>query len=133
MRDTADEYGVTERIHHGQRVERLEWSSEPPPVVGHRPHGRRHGHATPRASSTSRRATTPTQSGHVVDLPGRDDFAGDVVHPQEWPDGMPVAGRRVVVLGSGATAVTLLPALVEQGAEHVTMLQRSPSYVAALP
>jgi cation diffusion facilitator CzcD-associated flavoprotein CzcO len=72
-------------------------------------------------------------SGHVVDLPGRDDFAGDVVHPQDWPDGMPVAGRRVVVLGSGATAVTLLPALVEQGAEHVTMLQRSPSYVVALP
>ena len=72
-------------------------------------------------------------SGHVVDLPGRDDFAGDVVHPQEWPDGMPVAGRRVVVLGSGATAVTLLPALVERGAEHVTMLQRSPSYVVALP
>ena len=55
------------------------------------------------------------------------------MHPQHWPEGMPVAGRRVVVIGSGATAVTLLPALVEQGAEHVTMLQRSPSYVAALP
>ena len=66
-------------------------------------------------------------------VPGPGDFAGEVVHPQHWPEGLPVAGRRVVVIGSGATAVTLLPALVEQGAAHVTMLQRSPSYVAALP
>ena len=72
-------------------------------------------------------------SGHVVDFPGQDDFAGEVVHPQAWPDGMPVAGRRVLVIGSGATAVTLLPALADEGAAHVTMLQRSPSYIAALP
>ena len=55
------------------------------------------------------------------------------MHPQAWPEGMPVAGRRVVVVGSGATAITLLPALVDAGVGHVTMLQRSPSYVAALP
>ena len=69
-----------------------------------------------------------------MDFPGQDDFAGPVVHPQHWPaDGLDVEGRRVVVIGSGATAVTLVPALVAQGAAHVTMLQRSPSYVAALP
>ena len=73
------------------------------------------------------------ESGHVVDFPGQEDFAGPVVHPQAWPDGMPVAGSRIVVIGSGATAVTLLPALVEAGAAHVTMLQRSPSYVASVP
>ena len=132
VRETADAYGVTERTHHGQRVERLEWSS-----------GARRWSVTAHAAGgtvthTARLVYLATgyysyASGHVVDLPGREDFAGDVVHPQDWPDGMPVAGRRVVVLGSGATAVTLLPALVEQGAEHVTMLQRSPSYVVALP
>ena len=73
------------------------------------------------------------EAGHVVDFPGQADFAGEVVHPQHWPEGMPLAGRRVVVVGSGATAVTLLPALVAEGAAKVTMLQRSPSYVVALP
>ena len=55
-------------------------------------------------------------SGHVVEFPGQADFAGEVVHPQAWPEGLPVAGRRVVVIGSGATAITLLPALVDEGA-----------------
>ena len=84
-------------------------------------------------SSTWPPATSPTRPGHVVDFPGQGDFAGDVVHPQSWPEGMPVAGRRVVVIGSGATAITLLPALVDEGAAQVTMLQRSPSYIASLP
>ena len=54
-------------------------------------------------------------SGHVVDFPGQGDFAGEVVHPQAWPEGMPVAGRRVVVIGSGATAITLLPGARRRG------------------
>ena len=55
------------------------------------------------------------------------------MHPQAWPEGLKVTGRRVVVIGSGATAITLLPALVDEGVASVTMLQRSPSYVASLP
>lgn len=132
VRATADEFGVTERIHHGQRVERLEWSSQQArwSVTARTAHGS--------VTHTARFVYLATgyfsyASGHVVDLPGRDDFSGEVVHPQQWPEGMPVAGRRVVVVGSGATAVTLLPALVREGAAHVTMLQRSPGYVAALP
>ena len=70
--------------------------------------------------------------GYTPDIPGLAAFAGPVVHPQEWPDDLDVAGRRVVVIGSGATAVTLVPALTERGA-HVTMLQRSPSWMIALP
>ena len=61
-----------------------------------------------------------------------DDFAGTLVHPQAWPEDLDYAGKRVVVIGSGATAVTLVPALAET-AEHVTMLQRSPTYIASLP
>jgi cation diffusion facilitator CzcD-associated flavoprotein CzcO len=70
--------------------------------------------------------------GYQPDFAGLDRFGGTVVHPQAWPDDLDYAGKRVVVIGSGATAVTLIPALAETAA-HVTMLQRSPSYIASLP
>src|ERR1700722_10894934 len=60
------------------------------------------------------------------------DFGGSIVHPQAWPEGLDVAGKRIVVIGSGATAVTLVPALA-RSASHVVMLQRSPTYIASLP
>jgi cation diffusion facilitator CzcD-associated flavoprotein CzcO len=69
---------------------------------------------------------------HVPELPGSERFRGDVVHPQFWPEDIDYSGKRVVVVGSGATAVTLIPALAER-AGHVTMLQRSPSYVVSIP
>ena len=70
--------------------------------------------------------------GYSPDFAGTDRFAGRIVHPQHWPDDVEYDGRRVVVIGSGATAVTLVPAMAERAA-HVTMLQRSPSYVISLP
>ncbi|MBC5785555.1 NAD(P)/FAD-dependent oxidoreductase [Ramlibacter sp. USB13] len=70
--------------------------------------------------------------GHEPEIPDRAAYAGQVVHPQHWPEGLDVTGKRVVVVGSGATAVTLIPALAQQAA-HVTMLQRSPSYILAIP
>jgi cation diffusion facilitator CzcD-associated flavoprotein CzcO len=70
--------------------------------------------------------------GHLPDFPGTERFGGTMVHPQFWPDDLDYAGKQVVVIGSGATAVTLVPALART-AGHVTMLQRSPSYVTALP
>jgi cation diffusion facilitator CzcD-associated flavoprotein CzcO len=68
----------------------------------------------------------------MPDFPGMEDFAGRVIHPQHWPEDLDYSGKRVVVIGSGATAVTLIPAMTGT-AEHVTMLQRSPSYVLSLP
>ncbi|MCU1350820.1 MAG: Monooxygenase involved in long chain alcane degradation [Acidimicrobiales bacterium] len=70
--------------------------------------------------------------GHTPEFPDIDSFRGRVVHPQHWPDDLEHAGKKVVVIGSGATAVTLVPALAGDAA-HVTMLQRSPSYIASLP
>ena len=70
--------------------------------------------------------------GHDPDFPGRDDFTGEIVHPQFWPDDLDVTGRRIVIVGSGSTAVTLLPSLAPD-AGHVTMLQRSPSYIVSVP
>jgi monooxygenase len=71
-------------------------------------------------------------AGYTPPLPGIERFRGQIVHPQQWTDEIDYAGKRVVVIGSGATAVTLVPALAKR-ASHVTMLQRSPSYVISLP
>jgi monooxygenase len=71
--------------------------------------------------------------GYSPTFPGAEDFAGTIVHPQHWPEDLDYAGKKVVVIGSGATAITLIPALVNSGAGHVTMLQRSPSYIGSLP
>ena len=72
------------------------------------------------------------ESGYDPPFTGRERFPGPVVHPQKWPEGLDYAGKRVVVIGSGATAVTLVPAMAGSAA-HVTMLQRSPSYVVSVP
>ncbi|MFC4725674.1 flavin-containing monooxygenase [Glycocaulis abyssi] len=72
------------------------------------------------------------EQGHMPEFEGLADFAGEIIHPQKWPEGHDYAGKRVVIIGSGATAVTLVPAMAEKAA-HVTMLQRSPSYIAARP
>ena len=71
--------------------------------------------------------------GHAPTWPGAEHFSGRIAHPQFWPDDLDVTGKRVVVVGSGATAVTLVPALIRQGAAAVTMLQRSPSYIVSAP
>ncbi len=72
------------------------------------------------------------EKGHRPDFPGEADFAGTIVHPQFWPEALDYAGKQVVIIGSGATAVTLVPAMADAAA-HVTMLQRSPSYVVSRP
>ncbi|MCP2621763.1 NAD(P)/FAD-dependent oxidoreductase [Mycolicibacterium smegmatis] len=71
--------------------------------------------------------------GYSPEFPGADDFAGQIIHPQHWPEDLDYAGKKIVVIGSGATAVTLIPSLVNGGAAHVTMLQRSPTYIGSLP
>ena len=70
--------------------------------------------------------------GYRPDFPNEQNFKGQIIHPQFWPEDLDYAGKRVVVIGSGATAVTLIPAMAKTAA-HVTMLQRSPSYVVARP
>ena len=71
-------------------------------------------------------------AGYLPTFPGVDRFKGRCIHPQHWPEDLDYTGKKVVVIGSGATAVTLVPAMAGD-AEHVTMLQRSPSYVFSLP
>jgi monooxygenase len=71
--------------------------------------------------------------GYAPDFPGQDEFTGQIVHPQHWPEDLDYTGKDVVVIGSGTTALTLVPALADSGAGHVTMLQRSPTYIVSLP
>lgn len=70
--------------------------------------------------------------GYMPDYPGQEEFEGPIVHPQHWPEGLDYAGKSIVVIGSGATAATLIPALAKEAA-HVTMLQRSPTYFYPRP
>lgn len=72
------------------------------------------------------------EKGYTPTWPGMDDFTGQIIHPQTWPDDLDYEGKKVVVIGSGATAATLIPALAEK-AEHVTMLQRTPTFFLARP
>lgn len=133
IRDTARRYGVLDRVRTGHRVVRADWSSE-----------------QARWTVQVRRDDTGDlviftcgflkmcsgyyryDRGYTPEFPGADLFAGRIVHPQRWPADLDYAGKRVVVVGSGATAVTLVPAMA-QTAAHVTMLQRSPSYVVSVP
>lgn len=129
--ETAREYGVTERIRFGTKVVDASWDS-----------------ATARWTVETTTADGPKRytcsflfmcsgyydydRGFQPEFPGREDFAGTWVHPQFWPEDLDYTGKKVVVIGSGATAVTLIPSLASKAA-HVTMLQRSPSYLTVLP
>ena len=131
LRTVAEEYGVDKLIRYRHRVTGASWDS-----------------------ATARWTVTVDHDGETVTLtagflyactgyydfdnpytpefPGAEDFSGRVIHPQHWPEDFDATGKRIVVIGSGATAITLVPALAET-AEHVTMLQRSPTYVLSMP
>jgi cyclohexanone monooxygenase len=71
--------------------------------------------------------------GFQPEFPSQSAFKGDFIHPQHWPEQLDYSGKKVVIIGSGATAITLVPAMAKGGAGHVTMLQRSPTYIASVP
>lgn len=132
VQDTAREYGVTEHIRFHHRVVRADWDSR---TARWTVHARRDtGEEVVLTCSFLHTCAGYYRydRGYTPDLPGAARFTGRIVHPQHWPADLDHTGRRVVVIGSGATAVTLVPAMAERAA-HVTMLQRSPTYILALP
>ncbi|WP_177524110.1 alpha/beta fold hydrolase [Quadrisphaera granulorum] len=139
LREAASDSGLDEKIRYHHRVVELAWSSETArwTVTVERTSQQ----TSQRIQLTARWVFAGTgyyryDAGYTPQLPGLDKFratAGNtVVHPQHWPEGLDLTGRRVVVVGSGATAITLVPALA-QTAAHVTMLQRTPTYVMPVP
>jgi monooxygenase len=133
VRETARESGVEDRIRYRHRVVSAAWST---------PDSRWTVDAERSDTGETVKLTCDFlfmcsgyyryDEGYSPEFPGIESFGGRVVHPQHWPEDLDYAGKRVVVIGSGATAVTLVPAMAET-AEHVTMLQRSPTYVVSLP
>jgi monooxygenase len=133
IRDTARDHGVDREIRFNHRVVRADWST---------PEARWTVEAERADTGETVRITCGFlfmctgyyryDEGYTPDFAGIERFAGQVVHPQLWPEHLDYAEKRVVVIGSGATAVTLVPAMAQE-ASHVTMLQRSPSYVVSLP
>jgi monooxygenase len=133
IRDTAREFGVERKIRFHSQVVAAEWSSD----------DARWTVTVQRTDTGETEQLTCSwlsvcsgyyryDEGHEPRFEGSELFAGRIVHPQHWPEDLDYAGKRVVVIGSGATAVTLVPSMAAQAA-HVTMLQRTPSYVLSLP
>jgi monooxygenase len=131
VEETAREFGIDRRIRFRHRVTEASWSSADARWT-----------LIAETESGPRRFTCrflflcsgyyDYEQGYRPEWPGMDAYRGRIVHPQFWPDDLDHSGKRIVVIGSGATAVTLVPALAQQAA-HVTMLQRSPSYIVARP
>ncbi|HEX4176276.1 MAG TPA: NAD(P)/FAD-dependent oxidoreductase, partial [Acidimicrobiales bacterium] len=133
IKDTAAESGVDRHIRFNHKVLAANWSTEESrwQITAERTDTGEQLHLTA-GFLFSCSGYYRYDHGYQPDFAGMADYAGTLVHPQAWPEGLDVTGKRVVVIGSGATAVTLVPALARSAA-HVTMLQRSPTYIASLP
>ncbi len=133
VRQTAQDNGIDKHIRFNHRVKRASWSSEAARWTVEAEQG-------PERTLVSFTCNFlfmcsgyySYEGGYLPEFAGVDDFKGRVVHPQKWTEDVDYADKRVVVIGSGATAVTLVPELAKT-AKHVTMLQRSPTYVVSRP
>ena len=132
LRETVAEHDLQRHMRFGERVVRADWSTDSAAWTVR----------TQRSDGTQGTFECnflfmcagyySYKAGYLPDFPGREKFRGTIVHPQEWPDHLDYANKRVVVIGSGATAVTIVPAMADKAA-HVTMLQRSPTYMVSRP
>ncbi|MGN6161103.1 MAG: flavin-containing monooxygenase [Marmoricola sp.] len=131
VRDTAQEYGILDKIRYGHQVLDADFSTDTDLW-----------HVRYRADGEDRVITADFiwacagyysyDEGYLPTFPGIESFQGQTVHPQFWPEDLDYAGKKVVVIGSGATAITLVPSMAAEAA-HVTMLQRSPTYIMSVP
>jgi len=135
VNETADEHGVREHIRFNRRLDGASWSTD----------DARWSLDVARTDGEEEAAESITcnfilmcsgyysyDTPHRAHFPGEEDFEGEMFHPQLWPENLDYTGKRVVVIGSGATAMTIIPAMAND-VEHITMLQRSPTYVASRP
>jgi cation diffusion facilitator CzcD-associated flavoprotein CzcO len=133
LRETVREHGIERNIRFNTLVKKAEWSSESATWT-----------ITAQSSDTGEyhqytcnfihmcAGYYSYKEGFTPHFAGRENFRGTIVHPQEWPENLDYSGKKVVVIGSGATAMTIVPSMADK-VEHITMLQRSPTYVVARP
>lgn len=131
--DTAREFGVDRKIRYGLKILHADWSSSTQQwavTALHEASGETHAYRCRFLIACT--GYFNHDAGFLPRFPGEEHFKGQRIHPQHWPDDLDYAGKKIVVIGSGATAVTLVPAMADKAA-HVTMLQRSPSYIVSVP
>jgi cation diffusion facilitator CzcD-associated flavoprotein CzcO len=132
IRETAQQYDIEQYIRYNQQVEHVSWDSVSATWT-----------LTLKVSGQKNSTMTCSfiysctgyyryDKGYTPEFTGIDSFKGEVIHPQQWPENIDYGGKKVVVIGSGATAITLVPSMAKT-AGHVTMLQRSPTYVVSRP
>ena len=136
IEDIAEESGITHNIRFQRKVTQASWSSQEAlwtvTAIATDALGNEHEERFQARLLSVCAGYYSYDEGYRPDFPNEQTFTGQIIHPQFWPDDLDYTGKRVVVIGSGATAVTLVPAMARTAA-HVTMLQRSPSYVVTRP
>lgn len=131
--DTAQQYGIKDKVHFGLQITNADWCSDKQLwtlTAKHEPSGETKTYTCNFLNNCT--GYYNYDQGYRPQFDGEKDFAGQIIHPQHWPENLDYAGKKVVIIGSGATAVTLVPSMAKT-AGHVTMLQRSPTYIMALP
>lgn len=133
VNQTANEYKMLEKVHFNRQVKAANWSSEKKlwqlDVFNSADNKTEQWTADFLLGCTG---YYDYDKGFKPDFPQEDQFKGQIIHPQHWPENLDYSDKKVVIIGSGATAITLVPAMADTAA-HVTMLQRSPTYIAAVP
>ena len=132
LKETTAEFGIDEHIRYRHKVVAADWSDDANQWTLRVDTGA--GEVDMTASFLfACSGYYNYDEGYSPEFAGSEDFGGTIVHPQHWPEDLDYEDKKIVVIGSGATAVTLIPALANSGAGHVTMLQRSPTYIGSLP
>ena len=133
IRETAKEHNVQQHIRYGQKVVRADWSSADACwEISTKSQASGEGSVIRCRMILMCSGYYNYDHGYLPEFAGRERFGGTIVHPQDWPEDLDYSGKRVVVIGSGATAMTIVPEMAAD-VEHITMLQRSPTYVISFP
>ncbi|MCC6582085.1 MAG: NAD(P)/FAD-dependent oxidoreductase, partial [Chitinophagales bacterium] len=133
IKETAKEYKVESKIKYNTKVTEIRWSTKDTLWSVHCLNTKTNETAVYTCDFLeSCMGYYKYEKGYTPDFKGMDTYKGTIIHPQLWPDNLDYTDKEVIVIGSGATAVTLVPAMTDK-AKHVTMLQRSPTYVVSVP
>ncbi len=139
LKETVEEYGLSDLIRYRHKVISAAWSSDDAQwlltVEVTDADGTVHSEVIKAGWVFGATGYYRYDEGFTPEFTGREDFEGDIIHPQHWPENYDYSGKKVVVIGSGATAITLIPSMLigDSAASHVTMLQRTPTYILTLP
>ena len=133
IKETASENGIDKNIHFNTKINRADWDSETNTwtITCYNSKTKKNIEYTAKYV-ISCLGYYNYEKAHRPEFKGEKSFKGDIIHPQFWPKNYDYAGKEIVIIGSGATAVTLVPSMADK-AKHVTMLQRSPTYIASIP